>query len=253
MIYGLYLSTAGMITQQYRQDVIANNVANVETASFKRDVAIFRARQNAAAENPQAMRFAQPVLDDLGGGLLANPTYTVFEQGGMDVTDENLDLTINGHGFFAVQGEDGAIRYTRDGRFALDTEGFLTTVDRLGRVLNPDGLPVQIMPDLPVHVGSDGAVSQAGQVVGRIGLSDFDNRQMLRKVGGNYYEAPAGAAVRQVPAKFRAGAIERSTVDPTTELVAMIQAQRAYEANASLIRIQDQTLSRVVNDLARNV
>ena len=242
-----------MISQQFRQDVIANNVANVETAGFKRDVAIFRLRQNAAAENPRAARYAQPVLDDLGGGLLANPTFTIFQQGAPEVSGNQLDMTIVGPGFFAVRAADGKTNYTRDGRFAVDAQGYMTTADGLRQLLDPAGNPLQVSPDQVVHVAADGSISQGGQVVNQIGLSDFDNTQALHKVGGNLYEAPPNAAPRVIAGHLKPGSVERSTVDPTTELVAMIQAQRAYEANASMIRIQDQTLGRVVNDLTRNV
>ncbi len=253
MIYGLYLSTAGMISQQYRQDVIANNVANVDTAGFKRDVAVFRARQAAAMERPGAMRYAQPVLDDLGGGILANPTYTVFRQGAPELTYNDLDVTIIGSGFLAVRSPDGTTSYTRDGRMTVDTQGYLTMATSSNRVLDTAGGEVQLDPGLPVQIAADGTVSQAGQVINVLGVSDFDQPQALRKVGENLFQAPPQLAARSVAGHFKPGSFERSTVDPTTELVAMIQAQRAYEANASLIRVQDQTLGRVVNDLARNI
>jgi len=252
VIYGLYLSAAGMQTQNYRLDVIANNMANATTTAFKRDVAVFQARPPESETAPRGLAYRHPVLDRLGGGTFAAPTATEFLPGEMEITSRDLDLYLKDPGFLAVRDADGQVRYTRDGRLTVAETGQLALLDG-PLVLDASGQPIQLDPSLPVAISADGSISQGSGVVAQLQATLFQDMRSLRKVGDNLYEAGADAARQERPAHVVSGALERSTVEPVTELVAMMEAQRAYEANAQLIRIQDQTLGRVINDLPRNL
>ena len=253
MLYGLYLSSAGMLVQRYQHEVIANNLANVNTTAFKRDVATFQSRAAESMTAPGGFRYRRPLLDRLGGGTFVSPTRTEFAQGEVEMTGRSLDVCLKGRGFFTVQNGQGEIFYTRDGRFALDGRGNLTMLDGENMVLDPSGQVIQLDRSSQVSIGGDGTISQEGQVAGRVAVVDFDNLHALRKTGKNLFASSGPKPVVAPSAQLVAGALERSAADPVRELIAMIEAQRAYEANAKMISLQDDTLGRVVNDLARNI
>jgi len=252
MVYGLWLSAAGLQANQYRQDVIANNLANVETVGFKRDLAVFTERAVASREALGDPTMSDPTLDRMSGGTFVAPTYTCFEQGSIVPTDRPLDAALQGEGFFTVRDAAG-VRYTRDGRFAVDAQGNLVTVSGERPVLNDAGQPIQVPPEQigNVRLAQDGTVLAGGSPVGRLGIVDFADRTALRKTGSNLLEAAAGAQARPASASVLAGAVEASTVDPTTTMVGMIEAARAYQMNATMISMQDTMLGRAANDIAK--
>lgn len=256
MLYGLYLSAGGMLVQRHQLDVIANNMANVATTSFKRDVAIFRTRSVESQAAPGGMSYRQPVLDLMGGGTFVSPTYTEFQQGEMETTAGPLDIYIKGPGFLPVQQSGGAasqVCYTRDGRLTIDGSNYLATAEGGHLVLDRGGRPIQLDRAKQTLIGTDGTISQEGEVLGQLEVTDFEDPHVLRKIGGNLYANPTGAVGTPKRADLASMALERSTVDPVKELVAMIESQRAYEANARLIQLQDEALGKVINDLPRNL
>src|SRR5256885_10977320 len=145
MNYGLYLSATGVLTNLHRQDVIANNLANVETVGFKRNIATFQqrlteAQQRGGAENQET----DPMLEHIGGGLFCAPTRLDMSQGELERTANNLDVSILGQGFFAVRDNDQA-RLTRDRQFMLANKGnLIMTNASASHVLGPDGQPISI-------------------------------------------------------------------------------------------------------------
>ncbi len=126
MLYGMYVSAAGALASSYKQDVIANNLANAETVSFKRDLALLKSRATEAEENGQS-RYTADLLEGIGGGTFALPTYTDFSPGGLERTGNDYDVAMTKSGFFQV-GQGDEVAYTRDGRFMADEQGNLVTV-----------------------------------------------------------------------------------------------------------------------------
>lgn len=249
MIYGLYQSAAGMLVNQYRQDVLANNLANVGTAGYKRDVASFGERLVEARTRANATR--NGLLDDMTGGVWVNRTATDWSTGPADVTGNPLDAMIAGKGFFAVQTPDG-VRYTRDGQFALDSQGRLVTVGDGFPVLSDQGSQIQIPGDARnVKLAADGKVLVNNQAVADLQIVDFADPASVRKVGKNL--VASDAKPEPVETSLRAGAVEQSNVDPLTELATMIEASRAYQLNAQMITMQDSSLGAMVNQLAKPV
>jgi len=250
MVYGLYLSADGLLAQQYRQEVIANNVANVNTPGFKADRVAFAERlsESMLRRSPGAR---QPVLDPSTGGLFGMPVYTDYSQGSIIRSDNPLDLAISEGGFLSVQTPDGT-RFTRDGRLVLGRDGQLRHAASGGKVLDVRGRPVVLDPSAKglVKIDQAGRITQGDRAVGQIGLADFEDRQQLRKVGKNLYD---GDRARRIEAsgRIQQGAYEGSGVEPAAALVDMIAASRAYEMNASLISMQDESLNRAVNDVGR--
>src|SRR3954469_11718253 len=120
MIYGLYLSATGVMTSSYRQDVIANNLANSETVGFKRDLALFQERRTEAQSGSNHSCWSNPDLENLGGGLLATPTAVDDKQGELEPTGNNLDVAILGRGYFSVDAGARGRMLTRDGQFMVN-------------------------------------------------------------------------------------------------------------------------------------
>ena len=255
MNYGLYLSATGVLTNLHRQDVIANNLANVETVGFKRNIATFQqrlteAQQRGGAENQET----DPMLEHIGGGLFCAPTRLDMSQGELERTANNLDVSILGQGFFAVRDNDQA-RLTRDGRFMLDNAGnLIMTNASASHVLGPDGQPISIpgYVSTAVEVAKDGTISAHGQPIGRVGVFNVPDPSQLVKEGGGLLSYPdLSKKMTPIDANLRNGFVERSNVDPATELTTLMEAQRQLEANANMIRYQDQTLGRCVNDVGK--
>ena len=257
MIYGLYLSAGGVRSSALRQDVIANNLANSETVGFKKDVALFQQRLTEAQARrlpPGGSPFGgatNPLLEPIGGGLLAHPTVIDSSQGELEPTGSPLDVAINGHGYFAVD-DQGQTRLTRNGRFALDREGNLILSNESGqKVLDADRQPIKLEPTGGVGFGSDGTVTQHGQPVARLGVFDVLDPSKLSKQGATLLRPGNQDLVPAEGVTFHGEFLERANVDPAVELAALMDTQRQLEANANMIRYQDQTLSKLVNEVGK--
>lgn len=259
MDYGMYLSAAGVLTNMHRTDVFANNLANVNTAGFKPDFAVVRQRLPERLEDNLATVPPQELLERLGGGVLIDPTRVNLEQGALELTENPLDLGLQGDGFFVVdtgRGEDDArLRLSRDGRLTTDARGTLVRAADGLPVLDRNNNPVRIRRGEPVDVDETGAVRQGGDVVARLRLVDVPDDRLLAKADGANlltYRAsfetltPASASVRQ-------GMVERSAVDPIKAMLAINRATGAMNRNTRMIEIQNETVRGAINNLGRIV
>ncbi|NQU74860.1 MAG: flagellar hook-basal body protein [Planctomycetes bacterium] len=248
MNYGLYLSAAALGIQEYRQQVTANNLANVNTTSFKRDVTTVRSRPPAPEERNLPWYVSVPILDEVEGGLRNGSTHTDFAQGPMVHTGGELDVALEGEGFFAVEADGGKL-YSRDGRFARDAEGYLVTSAGQQRVLDETGRTI-LLPVGKVSFDRQGFIRVNGEPQGRVGITDFRDPAVLRKVGDNAYAAGA-AQTTPAKAQLRHEYVEGSGVEPTRALIDMLTAQRTYDASAKMIQLADSMLGKAVNEIAR--
>ncbi|MCQ8897362.1 flagellar basal-body rod protein FlgG [Limnobacter humi] len=257
MMRSLWIAKTGLDAQQTNLDVISNNLANVSTNGFKRSRAVFEDLLYQTLRQPGAQTTEQTqVPSGLQVGTGVRPVSTVrnFAQGNLQQTSNNLDIAINGQGFFQVQMPDGTTSYTRDGSFQLDSNGTLVTSNGypiLGPVTVPPGAQT-------ITVSQDGTVSATiqGQVqpqqLGQLQLATFVNPAGLFSMGQNLYqESAASGAPTQVVAgsngsgQLSQGYVETSNVNVVEELVGLIQAQRAYEINSKSITTSDQMLQRL--------
>ncbi|MCG0275435.1 MAG: flagellar hook-basal body protein [Thermosediminibacteraceae bacterium] len=260
MIRGLYTSAAGMLAEMARTDVISNNLANVNTAGFKRDGVVFRALPELNIH-----RFDDPVtvgtgfkidpipfIGVLGTGVTVDEIYVDFTQGKVEITSNPLDLAIQEvregeRSFFGVLTPEGELLYTRDGSFTLNDQGFLVTKE--GYYVMGENGPINLRDGSKILVNTEGEVLIDGQLVDRLRIAAFTADSILEKRGDNLYRvhgAPFPAS-----AKIIQGALERSNVNAVTEMVNLISAFRAYEANQRIIRAHDETLAKAVNEIAR--
>jgi flagellar basal body rod protein FlgG len=250
MNYGLYLSAAALRVQEYRQEVIANNLANVNTTAFKSDQTVIRSRRSAVQEQAFPADLYVPIVDDVGGGLRSGGTYTDFSQGSLVRTGRDLDIALKGEGFLSVAG-DGRTEYTRDGRLDRDVEGNLVTVADGCKVLDESGKPIHL-GDGRVTIEGNGTVRVNGEVQAHLALVRFADPTVLQKVGANDYVAD-GAKTQPSDAQVVSGHVESSGVDPTRALVDMMTGQRVYEAAARMLQSADTMTGHAVNDIARLV
>lgn len=249
MPYGLYLSADGAHAQALRLEVIANNLANVDTVGFKRDLAIFQARY--AEETAQGLDVpGSGSINDVGGGTLVCQTRTDFSPGPLKRTGIPTDVAIDGEGFFLVRKGDQNY-LTRAGNFRLTDRGELVTQQGYA-VLSDNGAPVVIdMAAGEFQITPDGLVRQREAAVALALVRPAPN-DLLAKAGENLFRP--GVEPQPVPAGQRRvapGYLEMSGVRPTWEMVQLIEATRAIEANLQLMQAQDQMLSGLVNRLMR--
>lgn len=251
MIRGWYTGASGMNAQQNRLDAISNNLANVDTAGYKRDITVSksfpellirRTNLDGVYETPFGSAEAAPVIGKLGLGIETNENYTDFAQGSFRQTDRNTDVAFGGKGFFAVQTPLGE-RYTRDGNFIIGKEGILETKDGYP-VLGEKGF-IRIENDR-FTVNEDGIISsqEDSEVIDRFKVVRFDNERYLKKMGNNLYSSNEISGLAHIAEgserpKFLQGYMETSNVNVVNEMVQMIEVNRAYEANQKTITSED--------------
>lgn len=248
-MYGIYLNAAGSLASETRIDVLANNLANVDTPGFKRGFAVFQERPTEAYEVPRFDPAQDPVLDRLGGGLFVHEVTYDKTLGMVQQTGNSLDMALQGDGWFTVQVGDEQL-FTRAGNFGLTPDRFLVTADGRGKVLDDKGQPIQIPSD-GVTVGSDGQISSGDTPVAKLLIQGKVNHRMYQPVGDNLFRFHGEGQPEASNAQVMQGNLERSTVQPVQEMVAMIRTFRAYESNQRMITQQDQALGRAVNDVGR--
>jgi flagellar basal body rod protein FlgG len=250
MIYGLYLSASGVLTNSYRQDVIANNMANSETVGFKKDLALLQQRPTAAQQTGLISE-TDKTLEPIGGGLFAVRPAVDSRQGDLESTGNDYDVAIQGDGFIAVSA-DGKTQFTRNGQFILDKNNHLVLSNNPRQVvLDYHQKPITLQGGIPTTFAPDGTITQNGNAVTRLGVFTIDDPSKLRQAGATLLNLPDGANVKTADGSVRGGYIERSNVDPATELTELMDTQRQLEANANMIHIQDETLDKLVNDVGR--
>jgi flagellar basal body rod protein FlgG len=252
MIYGLYRSAAGVMTSGYRQGVIANNLANVDTVGFKRNLAVTQQRRLGVEERPELMRFQDRFFDALGGGTLLSPTETDHSQGNLETTGKGTDAAIVGEGYFVVE-KQGERFLTRNGNFVLNNQGELILADGSNAAVLSSGLSrIVLDPLAKTEINEQGGIIQRGLPVAQLAVKRAD-RDSLEQIGQHLLRPDGGVdgLADSTTSTIQGGALERSNVEPSTELTQLLESQRMLEANANLIRYQDQTLGRLVNDVGR--
>lgn len=257
MIRSLWIAKTGLDSQQTNLDVISNNLANAATNGYKRVKPMFEDllyQTIRAAGGPTGGQAQSPSGLQIGAGVRAVAGERMYTQGAMTQTGNQLDMAINGQGFFQVTLPDGQLAYTRDGNFSRDAQGQL--VNQAGYVLSP-GITI------PVNATTV-TISETGQVtvqlpstvtpsqVGELQIVRFINPGGLASIGGNLMveTAASGAPTPGLPGTDGAGFlkqayVEASNVNVAEELVSLIQAQRAYEVNARAITASDQMLQKL--------
>jgi flagellar basal-body rod protein FlgG len=248
VIRGIYTAASGMMAEAARQEAVTNNLANIETTGFKKDLAALRStpeRTVTRIGDGETLRAWRPVIGSLEQGTLVDRFYTLHEQGRLRETGAAFDLALEGDGFFVVETPDGP-RYTRNGAFTLDADRVLVD-DRGYRVLGRQGR-LQIASG-EVLVDAAGRIKSNGVEQGRLQLVSFTDNTRLRKTGDNLFAAATELAQQPFDGQVRQGFLESSNVEALSEMVKMMAAQRAYEASRRALLAQDELLGKAVNEV----
>ncbi|MDC7241787.1 MAG: flagellar hook-basal body protein [Spirochaetales bacterium] len=283
MIRGLYTAASGMQAQQHRLDALSNNLANVDLTGYKKDTSVHKAfpemlirrfNDDGVHQFPIGSVDSAPIVGKLGMGVEYNESFTVFEQGAMKETSNPFDIALDGDGFFTIQTNEGE-RYTRNGSFILGKEGYLLTKEGYP-VLGEEG-PIQIKLnnftiDARGRIFQNGELSDNPQRLVSMQENDWadtelvDTLKIVRFEGnGNRFIKKQGSSLwKDTPESGEAymtsleerpkvlqGFLEASNVNPVSEMVNMIEVNRAYEANQKVITSQDSLLNRLINGAAK--
>jgi len=281
MIRGWYTAASGMQAQQWRLDAVANNLANVNTDGYKRDVASFKAfpellirRMNDDGVHliPFGSADAAPIIGKMGTGVELNELYTSFEQGAFKETASDFDLALDGKGFFCVDTPWGE-RYTRNGSFHLGKEGYLMTkegypvlgengpimvkannfqIDQEGRIW----VNAAISDDPEVMVSREGNTWEEPMLLDILKIVEFEVDRYLQKQGSSLYrESDTSGPAMVIEGERRPvvvqGFLEAANVDPVVEMVQMIEINRSYEANQKIIQAHESALGTLINQVAK--
>jgi flagellar basal-body rod protein FlgG len=268
MINGLYTSASGMNAELTKQETIANNIANVNTAGYKKDQALFSAFPTVLVHRindrlqafppvsiPKVFVESQPapLLGELGHGTSLDGIVTDYSNGSYVRTDGKLDLAIEGNAFFTLELKDGNRGYTRAGSFTLNEEGKLSTPAG-DLVLGSRNAPIEIHGK-DVLVDAKGRVLVDGAEVDHLMLTSFEKSNDLVKRGESVYLSADEQGLSTEPSKMNAvvrqGYVEQANVTVIKEMVDMISVLRAYEANQKAIQEQDATLNQAVNEVGK--
>jgi len=278
MIRGLYTGASGMIAQQARIDNVANNLANVDKTGYKRDLTLFKAFPDMLIRRinddglgivPAGSYDTMPIVGKLGTGVEVNEVYTEFEQGSLQHTENPLDLALEGRGFFTVVTERGE-RYTRDGGFTINKDGFVVTKN--GNLVLGENGPIkvqannfminergEVLVNAAISLDPRDVVGMANNnwedpvVIDKLKIVDFENIREIKKEGDSLYRETelSGPPLPPGDIKIIQGFLEKSNVNVVREMVDMIEVQRSYEANQKAILTHSDTLGRLINEVAR--
>jgi len=246
MIRGIYTGASGMLAESMRTDVISNNLANVNTAGFKKDVAVTKDFASMLIQRINDGADA-PVIGSVGVGVMVDEVATTYSAGVMKNTGNDFDMAIEGKGFFMVETPQG-IRYTRNGTFAKNIQGQLVTQDGY-RVVGQNG-PISIQGS-KMSVGSDGSITVDNQLAGSLNIVEFDNQKQLTKEGSSLFIAPPGQTGKTGTSSVRQGCLEISNVNVIGEMVNLIANYRTYEINGKVVQSHDQLIGKAVNEVGR--
>jgi flagellar basal-body rod protein FlgF/flagellar basal-body rod protein FlgG len=263
MSYGLYISSEGAMSQEYRMQTISNNIANLETPGFKREVALQMARHTESVLIGE-IPYDTGLMTDIGGGVHTIGTHTEFKQGPIMPTELNTDIAIEGDGWCRIRDvANGEEFLTRAGHFQVDRNG--TFVTEWGRsrfqLLDVEGEPITLpVPDSKTwHITDDGVLHEVG--VGRlqqIALVQPDDLKTMVKIGENAYrlDVPENTLGYQniedvERPRIRSGHLEMSSVNPSTEMIEMIIASRSVETNVKMMHAQDEATGSLLSRVLR--
>ena len=256
----LNIGATGMLAQQLNVEVISHNIANMNTTAFQRrrvefQDLLYQNQRRVGSDSSDAGTIV-PAGVQIGLGVKTAAVYRIAEQGNLTLTENTLDLAINGEGYFQIELPDGEIAYTRSGAFQLSQNGEIVTVDGFtvqpGLTIPDGAIDVTVNSSGEVLVQLDGEV--APQNIGQFELANFSNEAGLLAVGDNLYlETPAsGGTTAGNPdsagfGRLQQGFLETSNVNVVEEITNLITAQRAYEMNSKVIETSDQMMATMSN------
>ncbi|GLH64101.1 flagellar hook-basal body protein [Parageobacillus sp. G301] len=276
MLRGFYTAASGMMAQQRRIEMLTNNIANANTPGYKSDQAALRAfpelllsrldKATVPTKTPRSFPL-QPTIGSINTGVYMQELIPNFRQGDIKETGQPTDIALingtlpvdaetgkEGTLFFVVQNENGDIRYTRNGNFTLNPQGFLTTNDGW-YVLDENGRRIQL-PSTNFTVNADGTIVANNNRIARINIAFAANPNTLVKEGNGLFRSengvlPSALGNPNVTYTLKQGFLERANVDLNRAMTEMLSAYRAFEANQKIVQAYDRSMDKAVNEIGR--
>ncbi len=253
MIKGMYAAASAMLAGVNQQSLLAHNVSNMNTPGFKQVLtSLGNFWRTSEIQPPEEMAAQEGMarVGNLGLGVETAPQVTDYSDGGLQYTGQPLDMSIQGPGFFRVETPAGE-RYTRDGRFTLDAEGNLVTVDGY-KVLDDSAQPIQIAEQGEVTVSGDGTLFVNGQELVKMGLASFnDPENELERDLPNTYKAISGEITGEQLGVVQQNYLEAANVNAASIMTQMVQVTRHYEAAQKMVQNQDDLLRQTIASLGK--
>ena len=253
MDYGLQISASGALAGIHQQDALTNNLANANTIGFKPILTGTMQRLAARAEDSLPFLPSDSLLEKLGGGVFSAQTRINFAQGPLQTSDSPFDMAIQGDGFFVV-GDPSNPTLTRDGRFAVNTDGQLVMAASGTPVLSTQNQPINIdLSQGPIQVQSDGTITQRGAPINQIQISDVPNRDILAKIGAGLFASQSGSPLTLIAAtgSLKQGMLEGSGVNEIDALMQIQEASKSAQDNIGMIDLKNRLMERAINTFGR--
>lgn len=256
MVRGLYTAYTGMINQQKRLDTVTNNLANASTTGFKREGLTSKSfdQMLTVKLNDLSVPYLNEGIGKMSLGVKIGENYTDYSQGSLKETGNTYDLALAGNGFFTISYTDKkgntSEKYTRDGEFTMDSEGYLRTLE--GDYVQGEGGAIMIPVETSeVSIRDNGDIYADGEYVDSLRIVDFEDYNNIEKFGENRYSVVDGATETESTAAVKQGYLEMSNINVVKEMVEMITISRAYESNQKLIQTEDDMLDKSVNQVGK--
>lgn len=255
MVKGLYTAYTGMINEQHRMDVLTNNLANASTVGFKKEGATSQAFDEVLAIKIKDTTDAgvPRSLGHISMGVKIGENYTDYSQGSLRETGNTYDIALSGSGFFTVEftnkAGEASTKYTRDGGFTLNKDGYLVTKDG-DFVLGKNGR-IKLDPLQTTIIDKMGNIYQNETLVETLRITDFEDYNYLEHYGENFYQTVDGATEKEGEFQTISGYLEMSNMQVVSEMVQMISVSRAYETNQKIVQAYDSTLEIAANQLGK--
>lgn len=254
MIRGLYTAASGMITKQAQQEALSNNIANINTAGYKKDKIIMQSFDEMVIQNMDGNSKANSkkrIVGSMEFGVGVDETKTYFTPGIIEETGRSLDFAIDGEGFFTLEDADGNEKYSRDGRFQIDSEGYIVNSQGYRLLGEIDGLKMPIqLNNADISLNPDGTFLNGEDTI-KISITRFADTSTLAKESANCYVSTDQSGEMDTESKVRQNALERSNVDMIESITEMISIMRSYESNQKVIQAMDETLGKTVNEVGK--
>lgn len=253
----MYTAASGMLVNLYRQDVVANNLANVNTPGFKPEMTTFQWRDPERIENNRPTEAPDAMIERLGGGVWLDRNNIDFSNGPSIETGDPLDIAIQGEGFLTLDTGRGdnnqRMRFTRDGQMTISHEGLLVHEATGMRVLDEKDRPIPLLQGGTVRIDTNGDLYQNDELVTRIRLTKLPNMNDFQKVGDNVYRVNNTSQEnrQQATGMIQQGRLEGSAVNPLKTLAQMTMATSQVSANAKMLQNHDEITAMTINRFGR--
>lgn len=243
MEVSLYSAAAAMNATERWQDMVADNLSSASIPGARQQVISFSSVQAGLAST-------QPGANNNYEIPFAGAS-TNFAQGELKTTGNNLDVALDGPGFFSVRMPDGSTTYTRDGEFAVNSQGQLVTKQGYAVVSSGGALTFDPNNSAPIDISANGEVSQGTDIKGSIAVTEFGNLKALSLGNGGFFQAsPAARPMAATTTNVRQGFVEQSNISPTLAMASLITSMRMFETNQKVMQMQSDRMSKTITDLS---